>query len=892
MEDFVSSVCVSNCVFDIRDASAHAYATDLFMQDSDWQTIKQAFHETLDLPKNERLQFLANQPDFVCTKVSRLLDSHEKLEDFIAEPVSVEIGLSIESYIGKSIGSYKILAHIGSGGMGQVFLAEKEGLDKKFALKIIKRGMDTDAVLKRFVRERQILSRLEHSNIATLLDGGSTENDLPYFVMEYVEGETVTKFCEAHQLDTNERLRIFQKVCNAVSYAHQNLVVHRDIKPSNILVNADGKPKLLDFGIAKLLNSNEYEATATQARILTPEYASPEQLSDSPITTATDVYSLGVVLYELLCGTRPGAVVGDRWSAIKNTDRKKVGTRIENNPESKTQNPKSLTGDLKNIVNRSLQEEPDRRYQSVQEFSEDVRRYLIGLPVSATADSNLYRFSKFVQRHWQAAIVGSFITLLVLTISGVAVWQGIVAMREREKADKRFEQVRKLANIVLFEYHDGIAQLPGATAMREKMVKDSLEFLDNLSAESGDSLDLQRDIVKAYRKVGDIQAASDTGNIGKTQNALQSYQKAFGLQEKIAEGNSENVEDQMILGDLSLDIGLQSRSIGDLQIAEEHFQNALNIFTDLRKDSPNDLKSLSGLARTFWNIASLQTAGNNLEGSLENYQKAIEIYEKLAVDEPNNPRHLRNVALTNKNIGSVWQLFGENEKALQYFQKSLAIDLENAENNPNDVSAQLDLSFTYGTTGSALRNAKNFQGSVENYQKAIDIRERLFNADNRNAFAENALARGYQELGKTFLAQHQYVGAEEMLDRSQKIFQKMSDADVENYDKKARIAENLTLLGYVNGSNQNLNKATDYYSKSLEIYADLLKQGKLSTLNQRRFASVYLDYGEILLKNKQSAKALEKLQKAQELMENDKVRRDANEELAKLNRLLSEAAGK
>lgn len=852
------------------------------MQNADWQKVKEVFYQTLDLPESEREDFLAICDESLRLEVLELLKSNQEAENFISQPAIIEFGLSEDKLVGKQIGEYRIVKAIGVGGMGKVYLAERDGFEQKFALKLIKRGMDTEAVLKRFVRERQILSRLEHPNIARLLNVGSTAEGLPYFVMEYIEGESITKFCEAHQLSTKERLEIFQKVCYAVSYAHQNLVVHRDIKPSNILVTIDGTPKLLDFGIAKLLNSDNYENTVTaiQARMFTPEYASPEQLNDLPITTAADVYSLGVVLYELLSGQRPTTVVSGRWSVGRNTDKNKVETRTENNPKSKIQIPKPLEFDLDNIVQKCLREEPERRYQTVPEFSEDIRRFLNGLPVTATADSTFYRVSKFIKRNK----IGTAIAGIILLLAGLSIWQGIVATREKAKSERRFEQVRKLANIVLFEYHDGIAQLPGATSMREKMVKDSLEFLDNLAAESVDNLELQRDIVKAYRKVGDIQGASDTGNIGKTNEALQSYQKAFAMQEKIVERNLASVDDQTVLGNLNIDIGLLVRNTGDLQTAEKSFQNALNIFSKL----PNDLKTQANLAKTFWNIASLKTAQNNLDESLENYQKAVEIYQKLAVDEPNNPKHLRNVALTNKNIGSVLQLLGENEKALEHFQKSLTIDLENAKNNPNDVSAQLDLSFTYGTIASALRGTKDFHGSIKNYQKAIEIREKVFNADTKNAFAENALAVAYQELGRTYLTEQKYSEVEQNFAKSQTIFQKLVDSDAGNNSKKLRLAGNLALLGYVNGLKRNLKSANEYYSKSLEIYADLMKQEKLSPLEQRRFAAAYLDFSEILLKNQQSAKAVENLQKAQELLENEKVRKDAKEELEKLNGLLAE----
>lgn len=856
------------------------------MQNLEWLKIKEVFNQTLDLPEFERENFLADFDELVRIEVSELLKSHQQAEKFISEPAVIEFGLNDDRLIGKKIDDYQIMKEIGAGGMGKVYLAQREGFEQKFALKLIKRGMDTEAVLKRFVLERQILSRLEHPNIARLLNVGSTATDLPYFVMEYVEGVPITKFCESHQLSKNERLELFQKVCSAVNYAHQNLIVHRDIKPSNILVTNDGTPKLLDFGIAKLLNSQESEQTATQARILTPEYASPEQLNNLPITTATDVYSLGIVLHELLNGKRPSSVISasKSWSVGRNTEKNQVETQTANNPKSKIQNLKS-EGDLGNIIQKSLREEPTRRYQTVQEFSEDIRRFLVGLPVTATADSTFYRFSKFVRRHRQGVIAGALVSVLILTISGVAIWQSITANRERAKAEQRFEQVRKLANIVLFEYHDGIAKLPGATAMREKMVKDSLAFLDNLSAENIENVELQRDIAKAYQKIGDIQGGSDTGNLGKTNDALQSYQKAIAMQEKIVSINSANVEDTAVLGNLNLDIGLQQRSVGDLNGAEKSLQNALNIFSTL----PTDFKTQSNLAKTFWNIASLQTAQNNLDGSLKNYGKAVELYEKLAVEDATNKRHLRNVALTNKNIGSVLQLLGQKEKALQHFEKSLAIDAENAKNNPNDVSARLDLSFTYGTIASALRDAKDFQRAIENHQNAIEIREEVFNNDPKNVFAENAVARGFQEFGRTYLANQKYLEAETNFSKAQKIFQKMSDADVGNLTKKANLAENLALLGYVHGLNQSLSKATEAYDKSITIYADLIKQEKLSTLDQRRFAGAYLNFAEVLLKNQQTAKALENLNKAQELLANEKVRKDAKDELAQLERLLKEA---
>lgn len=848
------------------------------MKNNDWSKIKEIFHQTLDLLPEERRSFLEKQNESVRSEVESLLASHEKAKDFIATPAAVEMKFDADYLIGQKIGDYEILEKIGTGGMGAVYLSKKKDLEKKFALKIIKRGMDTDAILKRFLQERQILSRLEHPFIAQLLDAGATENGLPFFVMEYIEGVPITKFCEAHQLNLDERLELFQKVCAAVNYAHQNLIVHRDIKPSNILVTDDGTPKLLDFGIAKLLNSQEFEKTATQARIFTPEYASPEQVKNLPITTAADVYSLGKVLQEILSGERTSSTGKNTAQNLEKSTNDKVP---DTNPKSRLLNPKS-TNDLQNIVRKSLREEPQERYQTIGEFTEDIRRFLVGLPVTATADSAIYRFSKFVQRHQQGAIAGAFVSLLILSLAGFAVWQAIAANRERAKAEKRFEQVRKLANIVLFEYHDGIAALPGATAMREKMVADSLEFLDALSAEEIENKELQRDIAKAYKKVGDIQGASDTGNIGKTQAALQSYQKAFEIWQKIP---LENPSELIFSGDLLIQIGLQQRSLGQLQEAEKSFLKALEIFSNLPEDSGQQ----AAKAKAFWNIASLQTAQNNLDGSLENYGKALAIYENLGLTDA---KHHRNAALTNKNIGSVLQLRGEYEKALTHFNKSLEIDSENVRNNPNDVSANLDLSFTYGTIGAALRDAGKFLESEENYRRAIEIREKIFNADGKNAFAENALARGYQELGRTFLLQKKYSEAVKEIEKAQKLYQKMSDADKENTDKQNRLAENTALLGKVFGSQNNFAKAAELFQNAFAIYSDLLNREKLSPFQQKQFASARLDFAELLLRNKQPEKARENLREAQTLLEKESVKKDSAREIERLYELLEEAARK
>lgn len=360
-----------------------------------------------------------------------------------------------------------------------------------------------------------ILASLKHPNIAHLIDGGTTNDGLPYFVMEYVEGVSIIEYAKSENLDLNERLDLFREVCAAVSFAHQNLVIHRDLKPSNILITNDGKVKLLDFGIAKLLKSEEINQTATQMHIFTPEYASPEQVQGEKLTTATDIYSLGVILYELLTENRPYNTESKNISEIIKTVCETEPVRpslavIKNTnqtdyPKSKIKNQKSLRGDLDNIILKALRKEPERRYSSVEQLSEDIRRHQIGLPVSASADTFSYRFGKFINRNRIGVAAAA---LILITLLG-----GLFAtLYQRNKAQRRFNDVRQIANSFLFEFHDAIETLPGSTPARELVVKRALEYLDQLAAESEGDITLQRELGTAYAKIGLIHGNSYHSN--------------------------------------------------------------------------------------------------------------------------------------------------------------------------------------------------------------------------------------------------------------------------------------------------------------------------------------------------------------------------------------------
>src|SRR5689334_12731142 len=396
-----------------------------------WRQVEEIFQAALDLSPEERVHYVSN----VCAEdsqlkrdVESLLLQYDSAGELLDAPVYGNTELSaLESFvedkdpmIGRRLGSYRIEREIGRGGMGAVYEASRADneFNKRAAIKLVKRGMDTDFILRRFRKERQILAALDHPHIAGLLDGGTTEDGLPYFVMEFIEGQPLYSYCDSHQLNVNERLKLFRSICDAVHYAHQKQVVHRDIKPSNVLVTSEGVPKLLDFGIAKLLNPQiagdiTHDPTATAMRLMTPEYASPEQVQGAPTTPGTDVYSLGVLLYELLTGHRPYRLVnrapheiarviceespappsiiitraedllpslytGDETTTLKHLYSTRGGT-LETIR-------RALIGDLDNIVMQALRKEPEWRYQTAADLRDDITRYLEGRPISDLPD--------------------------------------------------------------------------------------------------------------------------------------------------------------------------------------------------------------------------------------------------------------------------------------------------------------------------------------------------------------------------------------------------------------------------------------------------------------------------------------------------------------------------
>ncbi|MDX2180802.1 MAG: serine/threonine-protein kinase [Bryobacteraceae bacterium] len=489
-----------------------------------WQLVEAIFLEASTRSPEDRERFVRERcagDDELCFSVLKLIANDGTASgglDSMVAKAAVELAAE-DPWIGRRVGSYEIRSLIGRGGMGSVYRAERDDdFRKEAAVKILNFSAADEHARKRFRRERQILAPLEHPNIARLLDGGSTLEGTPYLVMEYIDGRPLLVHCET--LSRAKQLELFGAICDAVQYAHQKLVIHRDIKPGNILVDRSGSPKLLDFGIAKLAEADtQGELESPSTNIMTPEYASPEQVRGEPVSVTTDVYALGCVLYEIFTGKRM-----HRLSSRDPLEIARAVCHAETPPPSST-GAKDLRGDLDNIVLKAVQKDPARRYQSVERLREDIGRYLDGRPVLARPDSFAYRAVKFAKRN-RLSIAAAAAVTVALAAGFVSTWH------QAQIAERRFNQVRGLANKLMFDFYDRIASLPGAMEARTAVVNTALEYLDALSKESANDPGLQWELSEAYTRVAQVQGFHSV-SAGRFQDSLATISKALALQESL-----------------------------------------------------------------------------------------------------------------------------------------------------------------------------------------------------------------------------------------------------------------------------------------------------------------------------------------------------------------------
>ncbi|HKV48726.1 MAG TPA: serine/threonine-protein kinase [Candidatus Acidoferrales bacterium] len=772
-----------------------------------WQRVEQVCMAALDRGEEERGAYVAA----ACAgdaalerEVKSLLAEQSRADSFMESP-AIEIaakGLAEEaamqcasSMIGRTISHYRIVEKLGAGGMGEVYRADRAdgAYEKQVAVKLIRSGFGSEYFLDRFRNERQILARLDHPGIARLLDGGATEDGLPFIVMEYVDGIPIDQYCEKLRLSVPERLKLFRDVCLAVQYAHQNLVLHRDLKPGNILVTSSGEVKLLDFGIAKITDADEnHLASAAQATVLpmmTPEFASPEQVRNEAMTTASDIYSLGVILYKLLCGRLPfrteGTAPHEVARAICETDPAKPSSVIPDVSSAgvaaagRKQDSfgAKIASDLDNIVLKALRKEPLRRYGSAEQLSEDIRRYLEGRPVLAHKDTLRYRAGKFVRREKKIVTAAM---LVVLSLTGgliAATWEAHLAQIQRARAERRFNDVRSLANSLMFDVNDAIRGLPGSTAARELVVSKALTYLDSLAQEANGDLSFQRELATAYERVGEVQGAFDSANVGDTAQALSSLKKAVAIRQSIAAEEHSSHDSLTSLANTYEMLGLMLSSSGDYQEALDYAQKAVQIEEGFGS-APNAAADQEALAGSYYVLGVGQHDLAGFQDSLASLRKSVAIRETIATTDPDLYAQVRTrlsgtygeigtvlsemgrpadaIAATRQGldvmsalaaahpkdrlfkeyvfehtdvIASYFEQMGDHTQAEGYYEKAQAGFTATSASDPNDTNSKLWLGVCDSELGKVQVELGEFVPGMENIRAGLEIALALYQAD-------------------------------------------------------------------------------------------------------------------------------------------------------------------
>jgi non-specific serine/threonine protein kinase/serine/threonine-protein kinase len=776
-----------------------------------WTRVKAIVAAAIDLPPEARDAFVreaAAGDEALAAEVASLLAAHGAATTFLEQPAGAAFEPPRPPLIGRVLGAYRIVREIGHGGMGAVFHAVRDDreFEKNVAIKVAGTGLPTAAAVARFRHERQILAALEHPNIARLLDGGTTPDGLPYVVMELVNGEPIDVYCTERRLGVAARLRLFATVCRAVHYAHQNLVVHRDIKPGNILVTPDGTPKLLDFGIAKLLE-DDASARDTDAasrehaptlRMLTPECASPEQVRGEPITTASDVYSLGVLLCRLLSGALPYRVDRPTPHAVARA----VCDQPPEKPSALAADRslrRQIAGDLDTIALKALHKEPQRRYLSAEQLAEDIDRHLDGRPVEARPDTVAYRTAKFVRRHKAGVAAAALVTMSLITGLAAATYEAHVAEQQRARAERRFADVRQMANSFLFEVHDAVAALPGATAVRALVLNRAVEYLDRLAADAGDDPSVQRELATAYERIGDVEGRLRAANLGQTAQARASYQKALAIREALVRAAPNDLNRLAALAASYERISEALFATGDVHRAVDVLRKRAALVERIAAARPNDFDArvtaamshgwlgymlgadgepTAGLKECRDSLARLDAlmklrpdddalreqrakvlnyTGDVLQNldpreAVATHEQELALRQQLLARAPSDPRRAHGVVEAYSTIGDARQLLGEPEAALDAYERARGVMDDLARSDPRNVQWRSDLTYLAAQIATLLAKTGRPAEALRLLGPEAATAQQLRDADPRNAIRQLRVAWCEEAMGHAHAA--------------------------------------------------------------------------------------------------------------------------------------------
>ena len=833
------------------------------MQLSDRERLKDIFARAIELDGFDRLTYIheacGDDPEMQ-VEVLSLLKAHDSTVNLIDQNVvdiANQIGAAEPDLTQKKFGNYRIIREIGHGGMGTVFLAERDDgeFDQQVALKIVRQSIADSHMIERFRQERQILAGLRHPNIAMLLDGGISELGEPFIAMEFVEGLPLNEYAASHNFDVADKLKLFLKVCSAVAFAHRNLVVHRDIKPTNIFVTADGEPKLLDFGLAKAFE-NDSAATQTAIRAFTPAYASPEQITGRKITTASDVYSLGVVLYEMLTGSKPLEVDNKSFDEIVQTvtATHPMPPSAVGNGSHSTGSTSLLKGDLDNIVLTALRKEPERRYGSVEDLAQDIRNYLDGRPVSARPNTFGYRATKFVLRNRIAVLASALVLLFLVGGIAVSLWQANVARRERDRAERRFQDVRKLSNSLLFDITPKIENLPGATEAREAVVSRALEYLDSLAAESSNDNSLREELAAAYEKVGDLQGNPNRPNLNNYGGAVESYVKALTIRRSLpvtAENRramARNLQNSSLIRNRQNDI---SGSITDAE-------SAVAIYDQLIAESPSDVDLKLDRIAAVMDQGQIYSRNNQYGTAVPLFQKSVD--ELGALDQDSLAvRKLQTKAYAF--LGNALSWNGSQDEADSEMSKAVSIIDDLKFRFPDDPSIEF-LAFSIYSFSSSIYEEADTEKALYFADRSLDAAKRSVTADKADMQARYNLAKAFSRKGLLLGLRRRSAEAAEVFASSEEIYNSLVAEDPKNDGYRRDLGNLYVRMGDTSEKLGNIPDAMLKYQNSAVIFQRLADSDDKDTLARRDLAQSLKSVGMMAIRLGEVQTGKQSLQRA------------------------------
>jgi len=745
-----------------------------------WMRLKALFSQAIELAPEVRQNWMdgacAGDPA-LRAELDALIVAHGRADTFL-ETLALNSREAAEAVLHATsrvaaregapprLGAYRILRELDRGGMGVVYLAARddESFEKLVAIKVVPGDLIHPEVQQRFHGERRILATLDHPNIAHLLDAGATDTGVPYVVMEYVEGEPITVYCAARRLPVRERLKLFCVVAEAVQYSHQRLVIHRDIKPRNILVTRDGVPKLLDFGIAKLVQPSplEDDRTRTAFRALTPESASPEQIRGEPVTVATDVYSLGVLLYRLLTDRSP-------YRGDMTTDAGMVQAVCHEEPVRPSDclagdtgraagatpfpiDRRELAGDLDWIVLKALRKEPARRYGSVEQFAQDIQRHLSHRPILAAPDAWTYRARKFLTRHRVGVAAAATVLAATLTATAVSVRQARVAQRQREAAQQRFDMVRKLARAVVFDFNDALESVPGATAGRKLIIGTAIEYLNALSGDELGDVGLMHEVAAAYLKIGDIQGNPTVPNLNDPEGSRASYEHALSLYRRLA-ARAPSAETDSGMAQAHWALGVADWAKGDSTASLAHYAEMRRLSEGLAKSAPVNAAYRRDVARADYQIGQVYLMLGDSERAAENYRLSVAAAESIVSVDPRDQVAWRTVGAGYLKLGDVAVLQQDHALAMGWFRRASEV-FEEMKRQPSVLPGTARLTVYARLRMSEVLRYSDPRAAEAMVRTVLPQLEATGAADQMNAQARFDLGYAYSLLGAVITSQH------------------------------------------------------------------------------------------------------------------------------------------